>query len=641
MAAFDRDCKKVGEFVLCAGLFAREQKPHTIDASPSHDGDGTIVRYEWDLDGTGGFERDTGATPTVTHTFERLKGLVDHRKRPVRVRVTDDKGASAEAAMTLTLLEPSCEPLVTNGRRRDAALCLRPRNVEVGGKKVVRWHSERPVTLNGIAIVPAAGRSVTIELPAEAGAPAPRIASNGAAVTIRRSRARRRPLRRLVLLGRDRRRAPVRLQARSRRAPERPQDHGPGRAAVARRGQASSRFALHVALPRSSAARRPTIPSWSARARRSASASEPLSFEVANASIGPIGLEQLKVTFDGEDLWEISDAPRAAGPDPVRVAGDAGIRSNGDFEHAGAEVSFGTPGVGLGPVFLQRIAFRIEIKPKHSKCVPKTGIETIDMQELLKPLMGEDFRIPAGWTRYYEIDHGIPTFALCGEVGLTGGPSLLGAAAIRMDAGLGLATYDDRPAVFRAFGKLYVVELPLAKAAFELHTNGYMKARAEFGFAIPSVASLEGFLTFEMLKAKFNAEAYVQGLRRPRRPVRRSARADLEQGTRASACTSTCWARTGSPASATSGATSLPDPLLHRVRRRRLPRAHRLRHRRPHHAGGGEPAAQTRRRPPASSRRSTCRPACRARCSSPRARTRRRRSRWSARTASASRRRTA
>ena len=42
----------------------------------------------------------------------------------------------------------------------------------------------------------------------------------------------------------------------------------------------------------------------------------------------------------------------------------------------------------------------------------------------------------------------MPTFALCGEVGLTAGPQILGAAAISLDAGLGLATYDDRPSVY-------------------------------------------------------------------------------------------------------------------------------------------------------------------------------------------------
>ena len=189
------------------------------------------------------------------------------------------------------------------------------------------------------------------------------------------------------------------------------------------------------------------------------------------------------------------------------MSGDAGVR-DGEFEHAGAEVDFGTPGIGpFGPVFLQRIAFRIEIEPKQSKCVPKVGIERIDLYEIYRNLGIEP---PASWPRYGEIDHGMPTFALCGEVGLSGGPAILGAAAIRMDAGLGVATYADRPTVFRAFGKLYVVEIPLAKAAFELHTDGYVRARADFAFAIPDIASIEGFLKFEMLKAKFNAEAYVR-----------------------------------------------------------------------------------------------------------------------------------
>ena len=173
-----------------------------------------------------------------------------------------------------------------------------------------------------------------------------------------------------------------------------------------------------------------------------------------------------------------------------------------------ARRSIRQPGIGpFGPVFLQRIAFRIEVNPKQSQCVPKVGIERIDLFELYGRVGIER---PPDWPRYGEIDHGVPTFALCGEVGLTGGPSILGAAAIRMDAGLGVATYADRPTVFRAFGKLYVVELPLAKAAFELHTDGYVKARADFGFSIPDIVSLEGFLSFEMLKAKFNAEAYVR-----------------------------------------------------------------------------------------------------------------------------------
>ena len=109
----------------------------------------------------------------------------------------------------------------------------------------------------------------------------------------------------------------------------------------------------------------------------------------------------------------------------------------------------------------------------------------------------------------FEIDHGIPTFALCGEVGLTGGPTVLGASAIRLDAGLGLATYADRPAVFRAFGKVYLVEIPIAQADLELHTNGYTRLNAKFDWGIDGLATLKGMILFEMMAPKFNAIAYV------------------------------------------------------------------------------------------------------------------------------------
>jgi hypothetical protein len=525
VAALAKDCTRAGSLVVCAGLFAREQKPHMIDASPSHDPDGSIVRYEWDLDGTGGFERDTGATSTVAHTFARRDGLVDDRKRPVRVRVTDDTGATAETAMTLTLLRPSCEQLVTRGRLRASGLCMRPRKVEVETHRellaghdvvrrhtVVRYHSERPVTVNGVVIVPAAGRSITIELPDEPGAPVPKIASNGARVILPAVQGTSVTLHEGAFawrlsdgehlsgfeLGPGARLAGMRLT-------------GLARAPALGADGRSTRFALHVALPEQFGGATSDEPVVISPGTAVAAASKPLSFEVADASVGPIGLEKLRVTFDGDDLWEIEAAIKLPDPIPYTVAGDAGVRSNGEFDHAGAEVRFGTPGIGpFGTVFLQRIAFRIEVKPKRSECVPKVGVETIDMQQLMRSVMGEEFVLPEGWPRYQQVDHGMPTFALCGEVGLTGGPSVLGAAALRMDAGLGVAAYDDRPTVFRAFGRLYLVELPLAKAAFELHTNGYVKARADFGFAIPDVVSLEGFLRFEMLKAKFNAEAYVK-----------------------------------------------------------------------------------------------------------------------------------
>ena len=38
----------------------------TFNGSGSSDPDGTITKYEWDLDGNGTFELNTGATTTTT-----------------------------------------------------------------------------------------------------------------------------------------------------------------------------------------------------------------------------------------------------------------------------------------------------------------------------------------------------------------------------------------------------------------------------------------------------------------------------------------------------------------------------------------------------------------------------------------------
>jgi hypothetical protein len=42
-----------------------------LDASTSSDADGTIVRYEWDLDGNGVVETDGGTNPVLNHRFRR------------------------------------------------------------------------------------------------------------------------------------------------------------------------------------------------------------------------------------------------------------------------------------------------------------------------------------------------------------------------------------------------------------------------------------------------------------------------------------------------------------------------------------------------------------------------------------------
>ena len=343
----------------------------------------------------------------------------------------------------------------------------------------------------------------------------------------------------------------------------------------------SSKLGLRVALPTQFGGPTSDDPIVVTPGKASTAASEPLHFSVRDARIGPIGLDHLDVAFDGEDLWTIAAGVQLPEPIAAKIEGDAGIRDGG-FEHAGASLTFPSPGIGpLGPVFLQRIAFRVELHPKQSKCVPKTGIETLNQRQLLHDITGRWFDVPN-----LQIDHGIPTFALCGEVGLTAGPTVLGAAAIRLDAGLGVATYDDRPTVVRAFGNVKLVEIPLAEAALEVHTNGYTRMHARFDWGIEDLATLKGGLQFEMLAPKFNATAYVDAC---------LEFVDWCAGAKAlvsSKGVAVClkidvlfddWhpglrLRLGRPA---------PDALLRRLRYRPLQGAHPLRHREPRQGRSG------------------------------------------------------
>lgn len=84
--------------------------PYTVnlDGSQSYDPDGTIVRYEWDLDGDGVFELDGGATATYSWLLE-LPG--DHR---VKLRVTDNAGAQDSTWMLCTGNQPPIAKISAN-----------------------------------------------------------------------------------------------------------------------------------------------------------------------------------------------------------------------------------------------------------------------------------------------------------------------------------------------------------------------------------------------------------------------------------------------------------------------------------------------------------------------------------------------
>jgi YD repeat-containing protein len=69
----------------------------TFNASGSTDSDGSIVKYEWDLDGNGSYETNTGSTPTTAKTYANAEEVT------VGLRVTDNGGAADGAVRTLVV----------------------------------------------------------------------------------------------------------------------------------------------------------------------------------------------------------------------------------------------------------------------------------------------------------------------------------------------------------------------------------------------------------------------------------------------------------------------------------------------------------------------------------------------------------
>jgi len=500
IANFDAQCTGSGFTRRCTYDKTREGDVKRISAAPSSDPDGQIVRYEWSLDGDDVFEVDGGATPYVDHVFHPSTRILgpNGRIRRVSVRVTDDRGATATRSFVMQILAPSCQDAVTVGSGWVAtADCLRP--YQRNG--VVRYLSSGPVDLNGITLEPTGGQAIVIDVPKPGAGGSATVGSKRANVSMAADGIPARfssgefqwtfagaqlngvqiangaTLNGMRIAGLD---GPVKLS----------------------NGRAQAR--VHMRLPETFGAPTSSEPVvFGGVVAKAAAAGNKLRFAVPSAALGPIGLDELVVAFDGEDLWTINAAVVLPPPAAVRIAGEAGIRSTGAFDHASAELAWQNGGLPLGgpiPVFLQRIKFTIEMNPKESDCVPMTGVKPVPWPEFLGPRPAS---MPA------TVDYGHPTFAMCGEIGLTGGPSVGGKAAVRLDAGLGWATYADRPWVLRAHGDLSLVEIPLASARFAVYGDGYITLGGEFHWGIANIVSLSGGLNAEVFGSRFNASAHV------------------------------------------------------------------------------------------------------------------------------------
>jgi PKD repeat protein len=72
----------------------------SFDGTGSFDLDGTVDKYEWDLDGNGSYETDTGSTASAATSYG------DPQTITVRLRVTDNDGKTGESEASLTINDP-------------------------------------------------------------------------------------------------------------------------------------------------------------------------------------------------------------------------------------------------------------------------------------------------------------------------------------------------------------------------------------------------------------------------------------------------------------------------------------------------------------------------------------------------------
>ena len=78
----------------------------TFNASASSDPDGTITKYEWDLDGNGTFETDTGTTATTSRVYANAATV------NIGLRVTDDDGATGTTTRAFSVKSASYQNAV-------------------------------------------------------------------------------------------------------------------------------------------------------------------------------------------------------------------------------------------------------------------------------------------------------------------------------------------------------------------------------------------------------------------------------------------------------------------------------------------------------------------------------------------------
>ncbi len=184
-----------------------------------------------------------------------------------------------------------------------------------------------------------------------------------------------------------------------------------------------------------------------------------------------MSLSELTVRYDGGDSWSVDAKVQLPQPIGLKVTGGLSIK-RGAFSQLYSSTSLGSK---HGPVHLKRLSFAVEADPAKSKCKAPGAL-----------------------------------MAMCGDLGLTAGPSLLGAPALSLDGGFGFNLYESKPSVLKAYGKVKLAGMTLKNAEFEMRDTGYVGVKSKLDLGWDGVATIKGSSSIEFQGTKFDGESKDQ-----------------------------------------------------------------------------------------------------------------------------------
>lgn len=197
----------------------------------------------------------------------------------------------------------------------------------------------------------------------------------------------------------------------------------------------------------------------------------PILFKLQHATLPGLDMSSLTVRYDGAESWSVDAKVQLPQPIGLKVTGGLAVK-NGKFSQLYSSTSLGSK---HGPVTLKRLSFAVEADAAKSKCKAQGA-----------------------------------ALAMCGDLALTAGPTLLGAPALSLEGGFGLNVFNTKPSTLKAYGKVKLAGMTLKDAEFEMRDTGYVGVKSKMDMGWKGVATIKGSSSIEFQGTKFNGESKDQ-----------------------------------------------------------------------------------------------------------------------------------